>query len=117
MALPNDNIQDQFFYSIMWPKAITESLVMFLLTRKQVGAWVWNYKNGPSITEAQLYLNSMFHTDYTDIEVLRRVKKLCARFNLFNHMISTSGVGWNKENNFMYASQEQWMAWREVYPM
>ncbi|KAL8457424.1 hypothetical protein ACS0TY_035326 [Phlomoides rotata] len=117
MALPNENIQDQFFYSLMWPKSVTESLVSFLLTQKQVGAWVWNSNNGPSIIEARLYLNSTFHTDYTDIEVLGRVKKLRARFNLFTHMISSSGVGWNKEQNFMYASEQQWKAWREVYPL
>ncbi|KAL8536649.1 hypothetical protein ACS0TY_012010 [Phlomoides rotata] len=52
-----------------------------------------------------------------DIEVLGRVKKLRSRYNLFNHIISSSGVVWDQEQNFLNATVEQWKAWREVYPM
>ncbi|KAL8557009.1 hypothetical protein ACS0TY_004475 [Phlomoides rotata] len=32
-------------------------------------------------------------------------------------MISSSGVVWDQENNYVHATTEQWKAWREVYPM
>ncbi|KAL8539673.1 hypothetical protein ACS0TY_001328 [Phlomoides rotata] len=102
---------------MMWSKVITEALVTFLLTRQAAGTWSWDSNNLPSIIEAREYLNSTFNLDYTDIEVLGRVKKLRSRFNLFNHMISTSGVVWDQVVNFVHASVEQWKRWKEVYPL
>ncbi|KAL8531706.1 hypothetical protein ACS0TY_008339 [Phlomoides rotata] len=32
-------------------------------------------------------------------------------------MISQSGVVWNREQNYVYASPAQWALWRELYPM
>ncbi|KAL8514348.1 hypothetical protein ACS0TY_013461 [Phlomoides rotata] len=32
-------------------------------------------------------------------------------------MISQSGVVWNHEQNYVYATIQQWADWREVYPM
>ncbi|KAL8551711.1 hypothetical protein ACS0TY_000691 [Phlomoides rotata] len=101
----------------MWSKATTEALATYLLTRQAAGAWARDSTNLPSIIEAREFLNSTFGTDYTDIEVLGRVKKLRSRFNLFNHMISSSGVVWDQENNFVNATTEQWKAWSELYPM
>ncbi|KAL8535967.1 hypothetical protein ACS0TY_011569 [Phlomoides rotata] len=109
-------IQDEFFYGLMWPKSITAALVSFLLTDKELVNWVWNSKK-PAIMEAREFLNVTFHTDYTNIEVLGRVKKLRSRYDLFNVMISQSGVLWNREINFVYATTQQWADWREMYPM
>ncbi|KAL8462109.1 hypothetical protein ACS0TY_033262 [Phlomoides rotata] len=113
MAFPYENLQDEFFYGIMWPKSITESLITVLQTQKQLGNWVWNSHNGVAIIEAREYLNSTFHTDYTDVEVLGPVQKLRSRYGLFSQMISQSGVVWNMEQNFIYASPNQWASWRE----
>ncbi|KAL8547805.1 hypothetical protein ACS0TY_007219 [Phlomoides rotata] len=117
MVFPQQSPQDDYFYSLMWSKAITEALVTYLLTRQAAGTWVWDSNNLPSIIDAREYLNSTFNTDYTDIEVLGRAKKLRSQYNLFNHMISSSGVVWDQENNYVHATTEQWKAWREVYPM
>ncbi|KAL8524722.1 hypothetical protein ACS0TY_014364 [Phlomoides rotata] len=117
MVFPQENPQDDYFYSLMWSKATTEDLVTYLLTRQAAGTWSRDSNNLPSIIEAREFLNSTFGIDYTDIEVLGRVKKLRSRFNLFNHMISSSGVVWDQENNFVHATTEQWKAWKEVYPM
>ncbi|KAL8488379.1 hypothetical protein ACS0TY_024600 [Phlomoides rotata] len=32
-------------------------------------------------------------------------------------MIAQSGVVWNKEHNYVYTSIQQWIDWREEYPM
>ncbi|KAL8519162.1 hypothetical protein ACS0TY_010194 [Phlomoides rotata] len=117
MVFPMDNLQDEFFYDLMWCESITESLITFLLAQKQMGNWVWNSNNASALLEACEYLNSTFHTNYTSIEVLGRVKKLCSRYGLFSHMISQSGMVWNREQNYVYASPAQWALWRELYPM
>ncbi|KAL8535253.1 hypothetical protein ACS0TY_011031 [Phlomoides rotata] len=114
MVFPSDNLQDEFFYGLMWSKSITEALITFLLAAKNLGNWVWNSNNGPAILEACEYLNSTFHTNYTSIEVLGRVKKLRSRYGLFSHIISQLGVVWNREQNYIYASLNQWALWREV---
>ncbi|KAL8519166.1 hypothetical protein ACS0TY_010194 [Phlomoides rotata] len=114
MVFPMDNLQDEFFYDLMWCESITESLITFLLAQKQMGNWVWNSNNASALLEACEYLNSTFHTNYTSIEVLGRVKKLCSRYGLFSHMISQSGMVWNREQNYVYASPAQWALWREV---
>ncbi|KAL8531800.1 hypothetical protein ACS0TY_008410 [Phlomoides rotata] len=114
---PNDNLQDDFFNGLMWPKSITAALVTFLLTKKQLDTWVWNSNNGPVTLEAREYLNATFHTDYTTIEIVGRVKKLRSRYSLFSAMIAQSGVHWNRELNYVYASIQQWEDQREVYPM
>ncbi|KAL8507056.1 hypothetical protein ACS0TY_017804 [Phlomoides rotata] len=117
MVFPSDNLQDEFFYGIMWPKSITSALITFLLTKKQLGEWVWNSSNGSVILETREYLNASFHTDYTTMDVFGRVKKLRAPYTLFNIMVSQSGVVWNREQNFVYATIQQWADWREYYPM
>ncbi|KAL8526250.1 hypothetical protein ACS0TY_015464 [Phlomoides rotata] len=117
MVFPNMNLQDEFFYGLMWPKNITEALITFLHTQKQVGNWVWNSSNFSAILRAQEYLNATFHTDYTPVEVLGRVKKLRSRYGLFSRMISQSGVVWNQEQNFVYAAPSMWEAWKEMYTM
>ncbi|KAL8477584.1 hypothetical protein ACS0TY_029762 [Phlomoides rotata] len=117
MAYPFEIIQDEFFYGLMWPKSITCSLISFLLTQNEMGYWVWDSNNVPTIMEAREFLNATFHTDYTNIEVLGRVKKLRSHYGLFNTMISQSGVHWNREINYVYATQQQWADWREMYPL
>ncbi|KAL8523455.1 hypothetical protein ACS0TY_013421 [Phlomoides rotata] len=117
MVFPSDNMQDEFFYGLMWPKNITHALITFLHTEKQVGNWVWNSSNLSAILEARGYLNTTFHMDYTSIEVHGRVKKLRSRYALFDRMISQSGVVWNQDTNFVYASPHLWEAWREIYLM
>ncbi|KAL8465088.1 hypothetical protein ACS0TY_034548 [Phlomoides rotata] len=114
MVFPNENLQDEIFYGRMWPKSITESLIPFLLTQKQLGHWVCNSNNGPIIMEACEYLNETFHTDYTNIEVLGCVNKLRSCYGLFSAMISQSGVVWNRELNYVYALPQHWVDWREV---
>ncbi|KAL8488398.1 hypothetical protein ACS0TY_024611 [Phlomoides rotata] len=110
-------MQDGYFYGLLWPKSITEALVTYLLTQMQLGHWVWNSSNGPTIMEAREFLNQTFHTDYTNIEVLGRVKKLRARYTLFSTMIAQSGVVWNRLNNIVHATSQQWADWRSVYLM
>ncbi|KAL8489304.1 hypothetical protein ACS0TY_025277 [Phlomoides rotata] len=117
MAYPFETMQDGYFYGLLWPKSNTEALVTYLLTQKQVGHWVWNSNNGPTIMEAREFLNQTFHTDYTNIEVLARVKKLRGRYTLFSTMIAQSGVVWNRVDNIVYATLQQWDDWRSVYPM
>ncbi|KAL8544001.1 hypothetical protein ACS0TY_004522 [Phlomoides rotata] len=117
MEYPYEIIQDEFFYGLMWPKSITGALISFLLTKKELGNWVWNSNNVSAIMEAREFLNVIFHTDYTNIEVLGRVKKLRSCYGLFNVMISQSGVLWNREINFVYATTQQWADWRDMYPM
>ncbi|KAL8524458.1 hypothetical protein ACS0TY_014154 [Phlomoides rotata] len=109
--------QDDYFYGLIWPKPVTEGLVTFLLTEKATRNWIWNSNNGHAIMAAREYLNSTFHTDYSTVEVLGRVKKLCSCFHLFDHMISIFGVEWDREINYMFAPQHQWRLWRELYPM
>ncbi|KAL8492914.1 hypothetical protein ACS0TY_024201 [Phlomoides rotata] len=99
--------------TLIWPKPVTEGFVRFLLTQKATGNWIWNCNNGHAIVAAREYLNSTFHTDYSTVEVLGRVKKLCSHFHLFDHMISISGVEWDREMNYLFAPQHQWRLWRE----
>ncbi|KAL8491859.1 hypothetical protein ACS0TY_023456 [Phlomoides rotata] len=117
MAYPFETMQYDYFYGLLWSKSITEALVTYLLTQKQLGHWVWNSNNRPTIMEAREFLNQTFHTDYTNIEVLARVKKLKDRYTLFSTMITQSGVVWNRVNNIVYATPQQWDDWRSVYPM
>ncbi|KAL8515193.1 hypothetical protein ACS0TY_014054 [Phlomoides rotata] len=53
MVFPQQNPQDDYFYSLMWSKVITEALVTILLTHKAAGTWSWDSNNGPSIIEAR----------------------------------------------------------------
>ncbi|KAL8506970.1 hypothetical protein ACS0TY_017746 [Phlomoides rotata] len=106
MAFPYETMQDGYFYGLLWPKSITEALVTFLLTQKQLGHWMWNFNNGTTIMEAREFLNQTFHTDYTNIGVLGRVKKLRARYTLFSTMIAQYGVVWNRVTNLVYATPQ-----------
>ncbi|KAL8528565.1 hypothetical protein ACS0TY_006114 [Phlomoides rotata] len=117
MDFPQHNMQDEYFYGFLWPKHITESLVTFLLTQKELGNWQWNSNNWHAVMNSRESLNNTFGTDYSNVEVLGRVKKLRSRYNVFSHMISSSGVVWNREQNYVYTSLAQWDSWREVYPL
>ncbi|KAL8462182.1 hypothetical protein ACS0TY_032493 [Phlomoides rotata] len=117
MDFPQQNLQDEFFYGFLWPKHITESLVTFLLTQKELGNWQWDSNNGHAVMQSSESLNNTFGTDYSNVEVLGRVKKLRSCYNVFSYMISSSGVVWNREQNYIYASIVQWDSWREVYPL
>ncbi|KAL8471942.1 hypothetical protein ACS0TY_029255 [Phlomoides rotata] len=45
---------------------------------------------------------------------MARVKHLRSRFNVFDQMIACSGVGWDRESNFVLAPMEKWREWRNV---
>ncbi|KAL8512127.1 hypothetical protein ACS0TY_018543 [Phlomoides rotata] len=113
MANNSNVFQDDYFYGLIWPKPVTEGLITFLLTQKATGNWIWNSNNGHAIMAAREYLNSMFHTDYSTVEVLGRVKKMRSHFHLFDHMISISGVEWDRKINYLFAPQHQWRLWHE----
>lgn len=79
-----------------------------------MGNWQWNSNNVRAITVARDHLKSVFNTDFKLYEVLARVRALRNRFNIFEHMIACSGVEWDRQNNFVFASVDQWKTWRQV---
>ncbi|KAL8530100.1 hypothetical protein ACS0TY_007256 [Phlomoides rotata] len=62
-------------------------------------------------------LKEKFNANYHPGEVVGSLELLRARFNLFEQMISSSGVYWDKEENIVNASSAQWKSWKEEYPM
>ncbi|KAL8506994.1 hypothetical protein ACS0TY_017757 [Phlomoides rotata] len=117
MSSPHYTIQDSYFYGLEWPKFITLSFIDTLVVEKEFGNWQPNSNNGPACMVALTNLKEKFSANYQPGEVVGHLKSLCARFNLFEQMISTSGVYWDKEENYVYASTAQWTSWKEEYPM
>ncbi|KAL8479725.1 hypothetical protein ACS0TY_026598 [Phlomoides rotata] len=89
----HDDVQDSYFYGLEWPKPITLALLTFLVNQKSLGNWTWNATNGAVLRMAREHLNTTFNTSYTEGQVTGWVKALRNHFNLFDHMISCSGVG------------------------
>ncbi|KAL8468789.1 hypothetical protein ACS0TY_031836 [Phlomoides rotata] len=108
MSSPNSHNQDFFFYGKVWTKELTEFLVKFLIIEKNEGCWIWNETNMICIFSAMERINATFGLNFTPPVVHMRVRTLRSRWNMFNHLLSISGVYWNNMTNEMYASPEVW---------
>ncbi|KAL8554079.1 hypothetical protein ACS0TY_002337 [Phlomoides rotata] len=117
MAFPMDSIQDTYFYGLEWPKHMTLELISCLINEKDLGNWRMNSNNLSACLNAREHLKNRFGRTYTTVDVVQRVKILRNRFEVFDRMISVSGVVWEKENNYVFAPMDQWKDWTKAYPI
>lgn len=114
MANPGYSFQDRYFYSAKWSKTITFSLIEGLLSEKNLGHWRWDKSNTLAMLSVRNRINANFDKNFEFHEVFSKVRSLRSRFRIFDQMISTDSVEWDRETNSVHAPIHLWDEWIQV---